>query len=258
MNILCPICKKPLYQINKSYQCINHHNFDIAKQGYLNLNLHNSQNTGDNPDMIKSRQRFLEKNYYSFLREEVNKLINENDCLIDLACGQGYYTSYFKAKDKIGIDLSKQGLKIAAKNDPNTLYLLSSIFHVPLNDGCADKIITIFAPIANQEICRLLKEKGQFILVRPDVFHLIELKEKIYDNPYLNQAEDTILQGLKLEKRINISQKATIDNETLTDLFNMTPYVHKTAKKDKEKLLQVKELTVTFAFIIEIYTKQTI
>ena len=93
MNILCPVCKKILYPQEKSCRCENGHCFDYAKEGYLNLNLHNSRNTGDNQEMIRARKRFLEKGYYSFLRDAVNDLLDEDDALIDLACGEGYYTS---------------------------------------------------------------------------------------------------------------------------------------------------------------------
>ena len=255
MNILCPVCKQVLNKVDNTYKCINNHSFDIASQGYINLNLHSSQNTGDNPDMIKARRDFLNKGYYHFLREKVNELLDEDDSLIDLACGEGYYTSYFVAKDKIGIDLSKQGLKIASKNDKSTIYLLNSIFHNSLEDKCADKVITIFAPIAKEEIVRLLKDNGQFILVKPNVNHLIELKNAVYDNPYLNEVEDIEIEGLQIIKHIEIEDKALLDNEDLNNLFTMTPYVNKTSKQDKEKLKDIKQLEVSFSFIIDVYKK---
>ncbi|MBR4485343.1 MAG: SAM-dependent methyltransferase, partial [Erysipelotrichaceae bacterium] len=90
MNILCPVCKNILHKSDKFYSCENRHSFDIAKEGYLNLNLKNSQKSGDNAEMIKARKAFLEKDYYSFLREEVDKYIKTDDELLDLACGEGY------------------------------------------------------------------------------------------------------------------------------------------------------------------------
>lgn len=255
MNILCPVCQKTLKIKDRSYVCEDGHCFDIAKEGYLNLNLHDSTNTGDNPEMMKARREFLEKNYYSFMKEKVDEQIKENDSLIDLACGEGYYTSYFKAKDKIGIDLSKSGLKYASKKDKGTLYLLNSIFHNPLEDACADVITTIFAPIAKEEIVRLLKDNGRFILVKPDVYHLYELKEKIYENPYLNEIENIDIPGLKLVDEMHISQKHILNNEDLSNLFTMTPYYHKTSIADKEKLRHISKLEVSFCFIIDIYEK---
>lgn len=255
MNILCPNCKKYLSVINNTYRCQNGHSFDIAKQGYVNLNLHNSQNTGDNPDMINARKNFLEKDYYAFMKNKVNELLKEDESLVDLACGEGYYTQDFICKDKIGIELSKQGLKIASRNDKSTTYLLSSIFHCPLEDESADKMITIFAPVAKDEIRRILKKDGQFILVKPDVKHLYELKAAIYDEPYYNEIEEIEIPGLKLVKEIPVEEKAMLSNEDLNNLFTMTPYYHKTSLTDKEKLKSVDNLEVSFCFIIDVYQK---
>lgn len=254
MKIICPICKQELIKKDKSYICENGHCFDIAKEGYLNLNCKNSQNTGDEKDMINARRDFLNKGYYNFLRESVDSLINEDDSLLDLACGEGYYTSYFKAKDKIGVDLSKTGLKIAAKKDKSTLYLLNNIFNNPLNDKSLDIIVTIFAPIAKQEIKRLLKDDGKFILVKPNVNHLFELKKAVYDNPYQNEIENTEIEGLVLEKEINVKDHALLNNEDINNLFKMTPYYHTTSQKDKDKLKSINELDVNFDFLIDIFS----
>lgn len=255
MKICCPVCKEELNKSENTYKCLNGHSFDISSQGYINLNLHNSQNTGDNPDMIKARTNFLNKGYYSFLLDKVNTLLDENDSLIDLACGEGYYTSKFIAKDKLGVDLSKQGLKYASKHDKNTTYILSSIFHNPLFDKSADKIITIFAPIAKQEIVRLLKDDGSFILVKPDSDHLYELKQAIYDNPYLNEIEDIEIEGLKLIDEIKISNRACLNNEDINNLFMMTPYYNTTSSLDKKKLEAIDKLDISFSFIIDVYKK---
>ena len=59
MNILCPKCRNILYKDEKTYKCAQGHSFDIAKEGYLNLNLKNSKNTGDNPEMIKARKNTM-------------------------------------------------------------------------------------------------------------------------------------------------------------------------------------------------------
>ena len=257
MNILCPVCRKILSKQDKAYKCENRHSFDIAKEGYINLYLHKSQKSGDNVDMIKDRRDFLNKDYYRFLLDEVNKQLDIDDSIIDLACGEGYYTSRFISKDKIGIDLSKSGLKIASKNDPDTTYILSTIFNTPLDDKCADKVITIFAPIAKEEIVRLLKDDGMFILVKPDADHLIELKQAIYDKAYQNEVEDITIDNLSLIKHIPVKNKSLLDNTDLNNLFMMTPYYNTSSRKDKDKLKSIDHLEVTFSFMIEIYQKQS-
>jgi len=255
MNIICPVCKNELNKIDRSYKCLNNHNFDIAKEGYINLYLKASTNSGDEKEMIKARKLFLNKGHYHFLREKINELIKSFNTidLVDLACGEGYYTSYFEAINKIGIDLSKEGLKIASKTDKNTTYILSSIFNTPLKDHSIDTIITCFAPIAKEEIVRLLKKDGHFILVHPDQRHLYELKEAVYDNPYLNELEDIQIEGLEKIDEIHLSSSSVLDNEELKALFQMTPYTHKTSISDKEKLNYIDKLSVSFEFIISIY-----
>lgn len=255
MNILCPVCRNILNKDEKTCRCVNSHSFDIASQGYINLYLHKSQTSGDNQSMINARRDFLSKDHYRFLLDEINRIIDTNDSLVDLACGEGYYTSQFKAKDKIGIDLSKSGLKIASKKDKTTTYILSSIFNTPLEDKCADKVLTIFAPIAKQEILRIMKDDGSFILVKPDTDHLFELKQAIYEKPYLNEVEDICIDGLELSKEIPIRSSAILDSKELNDLFMMTPYYNTTSRSDKDKIKDIAQLKVTFTFLIDIYRK---
>ena len=257
MDVRCPVCKQVLKKTGNAYKCINRHSFDIAKEGYVNLYLHKSQTSGDNKDMILARREFLKTDHYRFLFDELNRYIDEKDVLVDLACGEGYYTSKFKAKDKTGVDLSKQGLRYAAKSDPDTTYILSSIFDVPLFDKCADKVLTIFAPIAQKEILRILKEEGSFLLVRPDERHLFELKEVLYEKPYLNETEDIIMEGLKQVKQVRIEQSTVLDKKELHDLFLMTPYSNTTSLEDKKKLDSIDSLRVTFSFIIDMFQKDS-
>ncbi len=255
MDILCPVCRKKLYRTENTFRCDSCHSFDVASQGYVNLYLHKSQTSGDNQLMINARRSFLAKDHYRFLLDEVNGLIDENDSLVDLACGEGYYTSKFNAKDRTGIDLSKSGLRIASKKDKDTTYILSSIFNTPLPDGCADKVVTIFAPIAGKEIVRIMKDDGQFILVKPNADHLYELKQAVYDRPYLNEIEDIEIEGLRLVREIPVRQEALLDNDEINDLFMMTPYYNTSSPKDKEKIKDINRLKIGFSFLIDIYEK---
>ena len=42
-------------------------------------------------------------------------------------------------------------------------------------------------------------------------------------------------------------------NETLNDLFMMTPYFNTTSIKDKEKLKVIEQIQITFSFIVDVY-----
>ena len=103
--IICPVCKKDLIRNEKTYRCENNHSFDMGKQGYLNLLLSNqkhSKTPGDDKEMVLSRKRFLEKDYYKIISDRVNSLILENlgdkksVNILDIGCGEGYYTGNIK------------------------------------------------------------------------------------------------------------------------------------------------------------------
>ncbi len=256
MKLICPICKEELNKIENSYKCQNKHSFDVASSGYLNLNIKNSNNSGDEKEMIRARHEFLNKDYYLFLRNKLNEVIDKYkpNSLLDLACGEGYYTKSFSVEDKIGIDLSKEALKKASKQDKTTFYILKNIFEVPFENESFEAITTIFAPIS-KEIPRLLKKNGHFILVKPDIDHLYKLKETVYDSPYLNEVKEIQIDGLKLIDEIKIKEIKHLNKEDVISLFKMTPYYHKTSLNDFNKLNSIETLDIEFSFIIDIYEK---
>lgn len=256
MKLLCPICNRELNKDNKAFKCFNKHNFDISKEGYLNLN-HSSQHGGDSKESINARNEFLNNDHYLILKEELIKIINDYhpNNLLDLACGQGYYTKDFPVADKIGIDLSKQALKIASKNDKNTTYLLTSIFQVPLENNSIDLITTIFAPLADKEIYRLLRTNAYFIYVTANEDHLIELKENLYDNVIKNEIKDIQINGLELIKKYNLKENKILKHQDIINLLKMTPYFYRTNKEDIKRVEELKELNISFDFIISIYKK---
>lgn len=259
MKLNCPKCNQPLIKVEKTCKCSNKHSYDFAKEGYINLLLNESGVHGDDAKMVKARTSFLSTDSYLFLRNYLCDLVlkENSQVLLDLGCGEGYYTSAFHAKEKYGFDLSKSALKYAAKHDKSTQYVVSSIFHVPMNDEVADTIVTCFAPIASNEIERLLKENGCFIVVTPDENHLIELKELLYQEAYKNEVKELEL-SLKKEKEVHISQEFKVDTEHLIHLFQMTPYAYKTDIYALDKLKEIQEMKITASFVIRLYRKSSL
>ncbi len=256
MLLNCPKCNERLVRNDKVCKCKNGHSFDLAKEGYLNLLLSESTSHGDDKEMVKARTAFLNTGSYSYLKDELCNLIQKEnpDVLVDLGCGEGYYTNTFNAKDKYGFDLSKSALKYASKHDKSTQYTVSSIFHVPMPNNCVDTIVTCFAPIASLEIDRLLKKNGCFIVVTPDENHLIELKELLYEEAYKNEVKELDI-PLTKENEIHIINSFIVEKDNILNLFQMTPYAYKTSKEALEKLKQVEKMKITASFVIRVYRK---
>ena len=164
---ICPVCKECLTENEKSFICRNNHNFDKAKQGYVNLLMSNKQgNHGDDKLMVKARQSFLEKGYYAPMREAVNNILGKNNTVLDAGCGEGYYTSLFAENNTIfGIDVSKEALKVASRRCKNASFAVASIYELPFADNSFDVCINIFAPDSPSEFLRILKPKGRLIMV---------------------------------------------------------------------------------------------
>ncbi|WP_086932946.1 putative RNA methyltransferase [Agarilytica rhodophyticola] len=139
----CPLCKSALTLVDNSLTCTNHHMFDRAKQGYVNLlpaNKKRSLEPGDNAEMIDARRKFLNTGHYDFLMSAIcqrvlNKMArvtaahsaasdqqhkDRSFVCLDLGCGEGAYLEYITGQsaagrcDCYGLDISKFAVKRAA------------------------------------------------------------------------------------------------------------------------------------------------
>lgn len=98
-----PLCFSPLKLNNNSWQCSNNHQFDRAKEGYVNLlpvQHKRSKDPGDSAEMMQSRRQFLNAGHYDPMRQCVTEklaqyLSEQSENVLDIGCGEGYYTDYF-------------------------------------------------------------------------------------------------------------------------------------------------------------------
>lgn len=264
---ICPVCSEKLSISGKSYVCPKNHCFDMAKSGYLNL-LTGKQGAvhGDNKFMLHARRDFLEKGYYSPLRdavcETVIKYAEDGNIILDAGCGEGYYTSAVKSKlihetEIYGIDISKYAVEMAAKRKYGINFAVASVFHIPVQTASCDILLTMFAPYCQEEYSRVLKSDGTMIMVIPSENHLWELKQAVYDTPYRNEVKPYELDGFRHigAERVNFTMK--IDNATdIQSLFSMTPYYYRTGKTEQERLNSLEYLETQADFEILIYKKQ--
>jgi 23S rRNA (guanine745-N1)-methyltransferase len=249
----CPICKEKLVKENKTLKCINNHSFDCAKQGYVNLSRKQTKNHGDNALMVKARTEFLEKNYYDFMRRFVESKLSGN-IYVDAGCGQGYYTNVFGKHftESYGIDLSKDAILHASKVDKHTQYIVGSLFDMPFEDESMDCVTSVFVPLGQDEIKRILKPNGTWIVVGPGPKHVWQLKKVLYETPYENKLPEFV-DGYEVVSRDIISNEEIV--EDVWSLLEMTPYRYKTSLEALEKVKQMERLEVTFEFVVTVYRK---
>lgn len=187
-KLICPLCSLSLVGTESGAVCANRHHFDRSKDGYLNLlpvHHKNSREPGDAKQQLSARRAFLSAGYFAPLLCELKKIISpDTDTLLDVGCGEGYFTrglvDHCSRADIYGIDISKAGIHLASKIDRRSTYAVASSHSLPLANASMDVILRVYAPSKDPELCRVLRPGGKLIIVTPGERHLIGLRKKIY------------------------------------------------------------------------------
>lgn len=273
--LICPLCANALLQDEKIYRCINNHVFDKSKHGYVNLLLPNQKKTlqpGDSKEMVKSRLAFLKEGYYQpivmALNSTIEKILEKRAFsqvqIADLGCGVGYYLSHLKHhlipiypdSSYWGIDISKEAIHCASLYDKSIGWVVGSSKQLPFASGSIDLCVSVFSPIYNEEVQRVLSKKGAAVVITPGTRHLIELRELLFD-------EIKPIDSTKFSKKtvgffeashsipihffIELQTKEDIEN-----LLKMTPFYWRSTQIKKEVLLSKTSLTVTIDVVISV------
>lgn len=264
-QLICPKCKNELIFSGRSLFCQNKHCYDIAKEGYVNLLSSNKNGSliGDNKDMAMSRRDFLNKGYFyslaKALKEELKQTEIVSPVVLDICCGEGYYSSYLKEQingQYYGFDISKEMIRLAAKRKSGVDYFVANMTDIPIKSESVDYAFHLFAPFYENEFYRVLKKGGTLISVTPGKKHLFSLKEVLYDKPYENDETHPLTTELKLIDRKKVLSKIFLESQQdIQSLFKMTPYYYHTSNDNKNRLKSVDSLETETDFILNIYKK---
>lgn len=267
--LLCPVCHEPLVDDERGAACTGGHRFDRAREGYLYLlrSSKSGDSMGDPKSQARSRRDFLNRGYYAPLRDAMVELVRERVSgraasangpmtLLDICCGEGYYTSAMGAVpgvDAYGFDLGKEMVRLAAKRGDAT-YFVANMKDIPVADGAFDMVTELFAPFNEREFARVLAPEGSLYTVVPGARHLFGLKEVLYDTPYLNDEKLPQTTELKLVGTQRVSANITLQTQAdIEAVFQMTPYYYRTRPADKERLANLDTLQTDIDFIIAEY-----
>lgn len=275
--LVCPICGAPLELSGNSYICGGQgkrHCFDRSAGGYVNFAFVKGHRavSGDPPEAVRSRSEFLERGYYLPAAKLIEELADKYcpcGLLADAGCGEGYYSVRLAGAERFvfGADLSKYAADRAAKRATaagvreHCLFSVASVYELPLGDGSADAVLSMFSPCATEEYRRVLKRGGVLIVGCAGARHLYELKAAVYDTPTLNEERADLPHDDEMEliDTRHLTYTMSFGAESGDDvrrLFGMTPYKYRTSAADAERLAAIRELDCTADFEFRVYEKK--
>ena len=263
MNLICPICEKPLCPREHRLVCPENHSFDVARQGYVNLlpvQRRHSAHPGDTKEQVLSRREFLEGGYYAPIADALIAAAEAHGAsgpILDVGCGEGYYcTRLAKAMNAelVGLDISKDAVRYAAGKYKDARWLCATAARIPVETGGAGLLTSLFAITLPEEFHRVLRENGLFFQVLAAQDHLLGMKRVIYDELVFRD-KDTIpeLPGFALLQSIPVRFSFTVEGPQVQNLFTMTPHLFRVSKAGAERLRNTQSLTDTASCVLNIF-----
>jgi 23S rRNA (guanine745-N1)-methyltransferase len=228
----CPHCGEALTDDATGARCINRHQFDRAREGYLNLLVGGrlkGKPAGDTDDMVKARRRFFVAGHYAPIQQAVAELCSSAERVLDAGCGEGAYlaaATEASGGHGWGIDVSKPAIKAAAKRYRQHRYAVASSYRLPFDNAQFDAVLSVFAPRPWAELRRVVRPGGCLVVVSPGPDHLDGLTSRLYGAPRQHEADDHADESSSFapERVERVRFDLHLDGAAAMDLLAMTPY----------------------------------
>src|SRR5699024_7283655 len=132
------------------------------------------------------------------------------------------------ATTRMGLDVSKEGVIMAAKNYKDTIWLVGDLANTPIGDGSCQVILNIFSPANYMAFKRVLAPNGLVVKVVPRANYLKELGEffitETSNGMYSNDETVSIFKNHSHSVRhYQICYFTTLNQEDLRNFADMSP-----------------------------------
>ncbi|TFB99322.1 hypothetical protein E3O42_13820 [Cryobacterium adonitolivorans] len=259
--------------------CSNGHRFDTNRRGFASLIVGSRKLIGDSAAMLDARDTFLERGWYTELRDALGALVAAESPLrvIDIGCGTGYYlrgvlaaiAASRRSPDSppvqapgvgaLAMDLSAAAVARTVRAglidpDSSTHGLVADVWSpLPVRDGAADVAINVFAPRNPAEFHRILAPGALLAVVVPHPGHLQELRAAGLALDVHGNKTDDLVAGLKfgfhLESTEDLSRVLLLSPGDVAALIGMGPSSHHAPTTDPADRSGSTEVTVAFRLL---------
>ncbi|HDL8054939.1 TPA: 23S rRNA (guanine(745)-N(1))-methyltransferase [Yersinia enterocolitica] len=271
MSYQCPLCHQALQQSLQQWRCSNNHQFDCAKEGYVNLmpvQYKGSKQPGDSPEMMQARRAFLDAGYYQPLQQQVCDILDkalpqDAAMLLDIGCGEGYYTA--AVADRLnrqrqmaifGLDVAKVAVRYGAKRYPQVSFCVASSHRLPFANHALDAVLRIYAPCKATELARTVKPGGIVVTVAPGPRHLYQLKALIYAQVQLHDDTPEHLDGFDLISSEKLAYEMKLTGKQSFNLLQMTPFAWRASIETGQELAARQCFVCETDFVIAVHRRR--
>jgi 23S rRNA (guanine745-N1)-methyltransferase len=182
----CPVCAGALDVAGGTLRCATGHAFDVARHGHVHLATGMRRLAGDTAEMVAARAAFLDAGHYAPIGAALVQAasVGVPGVIADVGAGTGHHLAAVldAHPERIGValDSSTPALRRAARRHPRMAAVACDAWTaLPLRDGAAAVVLSVFAPRGASEIARVLAPDGVVLAVTPTERHLAELREPL-------------------------------------------------------------------------------
>jgi 23S rRNA (guanine745-N1)-methyltransferase len=227
----CPVCEGDLALGDGAVRCDAGHSYDVARQGYVNL----VPGAGDTAEMVEAREAFLGAGHFRKLTGALVETalgVEAPGAVVDVGSATGHHLAYVlampPARMGLALDTSTAALRRAARVHPRAAAVGADAWKpLPLRDGVAAIVLSVFAPRNAEEMARILAPSGSLIAVTPTTRHLAELVGSLGLLSVPDDKGDRLdaqLEGhFELAERRPVEQSMFLTREEAAQLVRMGP-----------------------------------
>ena len=150
-------------------------------------------------------------------------------------------------------------LLVAAKVNKEVTWVVGTGAVLPVVDASIHLCTSLFSPIPEQEILRVLKDHGYLMVVTPATEHLYAMREALFEEVNPHEPGKFVEQ---LSSHFDLVQEHVIDapmllqQQDLKHLIAMTPYAYKAKPELRQALEQKQQFELNAQFQIYLFQKK--
>ncbi len=239
--------------------CPNGHSYDRARSGYWNLlqpQDRRSDVPGDSKDAARARRLLADRGLDTPLFAALVPILDtppllERAPILDVGCGEGSFLAYLgrhRTIEGVGVDLSTPAIELAARRDPQAIWVVGNADRrLPLVDAAFVRITSLTARRNPEEFHRLLAPDGRLVIALPGPDDLLELRATALGRAdrreRLEPAVAELAPFFELEATERITWTATLDEEGIAALLASTYRGGRTGREGRAMALAGRPIT---------------